>query len=86
MQCSFSQKYCSKNCYAKIKYGQDREKQNVRWKVWWAVKNRKMVKSLSCEKCTDKTTLQGHHKDYSKPLDVEWLCMYCHKEADKLLK
>lgn len=30
-----------------------------------------------CKECTKKD-VATHHKDYSKPLDVEWLCVSCH--------
>jgi hypothetical protein len=29
--------------------------------------------------------LQVHHKDYSKPLKIEWLCYHCHGLADAIL-
>jgi hypothetical protein len=32
----------------------------------------------SCEKCGGTDTVQMHHHDYSKPLDVEFLCIGCH--------
>lgn len=33
-----------------------------------------------CEKCGRPyhRTLQGHHEDYTKPLEVMWLCQSCH--------
>jgi hypothetical protein len=43
-----------------------------------AVEDGKLIKPLMCQRCGAETKLEGHHKDYSKPLDVEWLCEICH--------
>lgn len=31
-----------------------------------------------CEHCGVKEKVQAHHEDYSKPLEVIWLCIPCH--------
>lgn len=51
--------------------------------VNYAVKMGTIIKPDCCEKCgneTIKRNLHGHHYDYSKPLEVIWLCAKCHWE------
>lgn len=42
--------------------------------------NKTTVKSVGNKKS------EAHHADYSKPLDVVWLCDWHHKEEHKRLK
>jgi hypothetical protein len=51
-----------------------------------AVRYGRLVRPDSCEQCGQKpprnrlgrSSIQGHHDDYSKPLEVRWLCQPCH--------
>lgn len=43
-----------------------------------AVRDGRVIK-LSCEVCGDPKS-EGHHEDYSKPLEVRWLCNKHHRE------
>jgi hypothetical protein len=45
-----------------------------------AVKNKTIVRADSCSKCSSIYKVEGHHDDYTKPLEVRWLCEPCHKE------
>ena len=38
----------------------------------------KMARPSSCEACGDEKRLHAHHDDYSRPLEVRWLCHHCH--------
>lgn len=43
-------------------------------------------KPNQCQLCgTRSDELEGHHYDYSKPLDVTWLCKRCHSLAHKAI-
>jgi len=44
-----------------------------------AVRDKRIDKPTCCSVCEKETRLHGHHNDYSKPLDVEWMCAVCHK-------
>lgn len=57
------------------------EKVNAKQKVYYAVKTGKLKKE-SCW-CGEKE-VQAHHFDYSKPLEVEWVCQRHHEVADKV--
>ena len=67
-------------------YGKwDRTKRNMfkhkaRQAVTNAVRDRRLIKQ-PCP-CGE-TKVQGHHEDYSKPLDVEWLCTKCHSKKEQ---
>lgn len=48
-------------------------------KVKYAVTTGKLIKPERCPACNGEGRIEAHHEDYSKPLDVMWLCNVCHK-------
>ena len=66
----------------RLKNGYNRD--NARIKIWRMLKSGNLKKQ-SCFVC-GKKEVQAHHEDYSKPLDIKWLCVIHHKEADKKLR
>ena len=46
-----------------------------------AVRSGKIVRPDACERCGRAVEVHGHHADYSKKLDVVWLCRACHAIA-----
>jgi hypothetical protein len=51
-----------------------------------AVLSGKVVKPNKCNRCNKIKRIYGHHVDYSKPLDVVWLCASCHKIIHQTFK
>lgn len=51
-----------------------------------AIRDGRIIRPSNCESCFKKRFVQAHHEDYSKPLDVDWLCNKCHNELWKNYK
>jgi len=58
----------------------NRKKRNAHQKVYRVIKSGKLIKPDSCSICSSDYLVEAHHKDYSKPLEVEWICKKCHSK------
>lgn len=43
-----------------------------------AIQKGEITRGDTCALCGSSSRIHGHHHDYSKPLDVTWLCNSCH--------
>ena len=64
-----------------------RKEHNQRQKAWGALNDAirygKLERPTVCSRCGSEGDIEAHHEDYSKPLDVMWLCVRCHNELHK---
>lgn len=54
------------------------EKRRAHDRAMYAVETGKLIRPSSCSKCQKECKPHAHHEDYSKALDVIWLCATCH--------
>jgi hypothetical protein len=66
-----------KTLYARAYQARNPEKHLARKAVEYALEWGKLVRG-DCQDCGSKEKIEAHHPDYSKPLDIEWLCKPCH--------
>jgi hypothetical protein len=59
---------------------QDPEEKSAQRSVMYAIKSGRLTR-LPCRVCGNPKT-EAHHEDYSKPLDVVFLCRVHHRAAD----
>jgi hypothetical protein len=55
------------------------EKKNAWNLVYKAVRSGRLIRPTGCSRCGKRCKPEAHHPDYSKPLEVVWLCEVCHK-------
>lgn len=55
-----------------------RRKARAHKAVYAAVQSGRLIRPASCERCGQSAKVEGHHEDYNKPLEVNWLCRACH--------
>ena len=83
--------------YRKTKNGAKRQKAAVlayearnpdRRKAYSAVQHAlakgTLVRPDNCSSCDETKPVDAHHHDYSKPLDVQWVCRQCHAEEHRI--
>src|SRR5882724_9249490 len=50
--------------------------------VRYAIRCGRLIRPEACARCGKKCQPEASHDDYSKPLEVEWLCRRCHADKD----
>lgn len=58
------------------------EKRQARVTVGNAIRDGKLIPA-PCERCGSEIEIHAHHEDYSKPLEVMWLCTTHHGERHR---
>jgi hypothetical protein len=80
-----SRKRAERN-HARVRYEKFPEKNRASRLVRFAIMDGTLKRPCACESCLvvpkphrdGRSAIQAHHDDYSKPLDVRWLCHGCH--------
>lgn len=66
------------NEYQKIWYSKNKDKRRAHVALSRAVQSGKIMRPKNCFECEKECKPDGHHTDYSKPLEVIWICRACH--------
>lgn len=74
------------DAYVKRAKAVSRVKFAAREKVSAAVKSGVLIRPDGCEACGSSGMIHAHHHDYSKPLEVRWLCPTCHTRLHRNAK
>ncbi len=87
----YFKKYKNKNPFYLIEYHARYRKEHpleerARRTKQYEIKSGKCERPEKCSLCNKIGKICGHHSDYSKPLDVVWLCGSCHRKLHYELK
>ena len=86
-----AQRFCSYACKVEAQSTGQRSRRititkarNAQSLLAYHVQAGKITKPDSCRRCgKSDCRIEASHDDYDKPLEVEWLCMSCHRRKDK---
>jgi ferredoxin len=59
------------------------EKIRARRLVQAAVFDGRLVRPKRCPSCNRVCLVEAHHHDYSKPFEIAWLCLRCHRQEHR---
>ena len=59
-------------------------RQMARMAVANAVRKGILFRPFFCPRCEGSAEVHAHHEDYSRPLEVKWMCRSCHSKADRI--
>jgi hypothetical protein len=85
-QREYRKHYISKNpgCMTEIKLRQIHREPERHRAI--EIANRLVTLKKNCEQCGSTENLEGHHQDYSKPLQVNTFCKICHEALHAKLR
>lgn len=55
-----------------------RERNRAHGLINMRIRRGKLVRPTHCPKCGQQKRVDAHHKDYTKPDEIEWVCRSCH--------
>jgi hypothetical protein len=58
--------------------GANPEKHKAHRVVSGAIRSGRITRSVFCQLCLGIGRIEAHHEDYSKPLEIVWICHFCH--------
>jgi len=64
-------------------YANHRLETRARQNLNYHIRKGHITRPNVCENCLTEKKTEGHHEDYTKPLDVRWLCRPCHRLVDQ---
>ena len=63
-----------------------KDRHNAVARVGYAISRGELIRPEKCSGCDRFKKTDGHHEDYSKPLEVIWLCRKCHQQKHGRIK
>lgn len=88
-------RYCSHSCVTTHTWngkshkkvpGSEELKSKAHHTLNLAVRRGVLVRPSQCAYCGEQKPVVGHHDDYTKPLNVIWLCRKCHLQRHRELQ